>query len=899
MFMTKDISGQHVCHFADIEILRYRIDGFEKLSLDEKLLVYHLSEATLAGRDIIWDQNGAYNLRIRHILEQVYQRHDKSDTSPDWLALVEYLNRVWFASGIHHHYSNEKFCPGFGRDYLRGLVDELQTKECLLLEYDARELEDILDEIFDPKRSPKRTQQSGEGDLIGASSINFYDKGIGQQDVEALYKAQAEWASEEERLSPPSYGLNTRVTRTKDGDLYEQPYRIGGLYGAALEVVSGHLKAALAYVQSEGQRLAILSLLSYYKTGDLKHYNDYCIQWVMDTEPQIDFINGFTEVYADPLGIKGSWEGLVHIRDKEASRRTEVIAEVAQWFEDHAPIAPEHKKKEAKGISATVVRVAMLGGDSYPATPLGINLPNADWIRAQHGSKSVTISNIHEAYHNAMRRGSMDEVFVQSAEVRALLQRYDGLTEQLHTDLHECLGHGSGQLLSGVSPDALGAYASVIEEARADLFALYYMADDKLLELELLPDREAYKACYYRYLLNGLVTQLVRIEYGASIEEAHMRNRALIARYALERGEAEGSITLRGSILEIHDYQRLRDYFAELLKEIQRIKSEGDADRAKALIERYAIDIDSKLHQEVLDKYRALGLAPYKGFVNPCLELVWEAGNIVDVRVDYTEGYAEQMLRYGSDYSYLSLNPTKEEKMRHPHPSWETERIAKALRINLRGAMDGIVSASMRQKGLHYGINFGLTMEHIQRRAGELPLCEDLGSYLLSRDVRELKLIGQLVYPAETLDFASATYIAESSFANPELRDCLAKHLFDRVNSAPKWAMAWLFNKRLYRDIRAVAYTVLARWFTHAYRLSSLCQAEQLLEVAFEELNQEHDYISSEQRSALLMLKRWGRSSDEMKAKILNSTSVKEWEQSSSCILQEYVDDLKFELNFA
>lgn len=897
--ISKTIAGESILRFADIEILRYAIPGWEALPLERKLLIYHLSEATLAGRDIIFDQHGRYNLRLRYLCEEIYQHYPADRESSEWQGFVEYLRRLWFSSGIHHHYGSEKFVPAFSESFLRSAIKQLQTEQARLLEFDERELGELCREVFDPSRSPKRTEQSGDADLVRASSVNFYDEGVSEHDAVALYEAQAEWASEEEKVAPPSYGLNSRLARNLDGELYEDVYRIGGLYGTALEAVSQHLKAALAYVDSPEQREAILALLHYYKTGELESYNKFCITWVQDTSVQVDFINGFTEVYSDPLGIKGSWEGLVHIKNEAASQRTEKICAEAGWFERHAPIDERFKKAEPVGVSATVVDVAMLGGDSYPATPIGINLPNADWIRARYGSKSVTISNIHEAYRIASRGNGMDELFVPSPEVRELLNRYDGLTDELHTDLHECLGHGSGQLLPGVSPDALGAYHSVLEEARADLFALYYMADEKLLELGLLPDAEAYKACYYRYLLNGLVTQLVRIKLGADIEEAHMRNRALIARYALERGGAEGTISLEGLELKVHDYLALRGYFAELLREVQRIKSEGDQEAARQLTERYAIKIDRALHAEVLRRYETLNLAPYRGFVNPKLELVWdEAGDIADVRPSYSEGYDEQMLRYSREYGFLPLDPVGEMRISNPQASEASLAEAKTLRTQLRGSMDGIVSSSMREKGLHYGINFGLTMEHIHARAKGLSPSADLARYLLGRDVRELKLIGQIIYPAEELSFAEATYIAERSFSNPELRDCLCKHLFDRTPSAPQWALAWLRGGLRYADIHAVAYIVLARYFTRGYELESRAQAEYLLSEAFALLSEASDYVTSEQRSALLMLKRWGRHNSAVKAQILAYPRLAEWNSSGSCVLMEFADDLQFELSY-
>lgn len=894
------IQGASVLRFADIEILRYRVEGFEALPLERKLLIYHLSEATLSGRDIIWDQHSAYGLRARHILETVLVYGRSYWQGAGWSEFETYMYRVWFSSGLHHHYGSDKFVPEFERSLLEAVIDTLQKEQCLLLEYDALELSDILDEIFDPSRSPKCTEQSGEGDLVEASSVNFYAHGIKQAEVEAFYHAQNDALEGEAKLSPPSLGLNSRLARTADGKLFEQPYHIGGLYGQALARIIKHLKAALAYTDTEAQRLALMALIEYYKTGNLEHYNRFCILWVQDTEVTIDFINGFTETYTDPLGLKGSWEGLVHIRNQRASERTERICAHAEWFERHAPIDERFKKSKPVGISATVVTVAMLGGDSYPATPIGINLPNADWIRAQYGSKSVTIDNIHEAYRIASQHSGMDETFVPNAEVRDMLKRYEGVTEELHTDLHECLGHGSGQLLPGVSGEALGAYGSTIEEARADLFALYYMADDKLIELGLLPDNEAYKACYYRYVLAGAITQLVRIRPGAQLEEAHMRNRALIARYALERGQAEGTLELKGLELVIHDYQALRGYFADLLGEIQRIKSEGDISKAKALVEQYAIEVNPTLHAEILERYARLNVAPYRGFVNPHLSLVWDdKGGIADVAIDYTEGYAEQMLRYSRDYGTLPLAPTTEQTLRQPLPSGETEALAKELRTGLRTAMDGVVSSLMRNNGLHYGINFGLTLEHVQRKASALPQSEDLARYLLSRDVRELRLIGQMIYPADCLDFAKATYLCSTSFANPELRDCLCKHLFDRVPSARQWALAWLFAPEVYADIAPIAYIILARVFTLGYQLESSAQRTRLYSLAMSTLDApDLERITPLHTMALLMLRRWLKTDEAIANQLTCDERLTSWEQSEKPILSEFASTLRFELEF-
>lgn len=897
--MTQGIGGSSVCRFADIEILRYRIDGFEELPLERKLLVYHLSEAALSGRDIIFDQHSRYGLRLRHLLEGIYRHYGGDRTEAQWCALEEYLFRLWFSSGIHHHYGNEKFEPRFDQAFLLECLDRVQQEACTLLEYTSSVMQELCAEIFDPERSPRRTVQDGRGDHVQASSINFYDPALGQSEADAYYRERAEAATPQERLAPPAYGLNSRLGCTADGVPYEQTYRIGGLYGGALARISTHLGAALAYAETEAQRAAIMALRDYYKTGDLEAYNRFCVLWVQDTEPVVDFINGFTETYSDPLGMKGSWEGLVHIRSEAASSRTRRLSAEAAWFEAHAPIDARFKKADPKGVTASVVTVAMLAGDSYPATPIGINLPNADWIRAEYGSKSVTIDNIHEAYRLASQANGMDEAFVPDPEVRALLDRYEGITEPLHTDLHECLGHGSGQLLPGVSPDALGAYGSTIEEARADLFALYYMADDKLVEMGLLPDGEAYKACYYRYLLNGLITQFVRIRPGHKIEEAHMRNRALIARYVLARSAADRQIELRGIELIVHDYELVRASIASLLAEVQRIKSEGDYEAARALVEGYAVRVFEEQHAEILERYAKLDIAPYRGFVNPRLELVLQDDELVDVVADYSEGYAEQMLRYSQQYATLPTDPVAHEELRDPHPSSESLAMARELRQGLRRSMDGVVSSSMRDKGLHYGINFGLTQEYIHSRAAELPQSEDLARYLLSRDVRELKLIGQLIYPAEAMTMDKATYLASVSFSNPELRDCLAKSLLDRCPDAPEWALTWLLEGEEYHDIRPVALIVLARWFTRQGRLESEPLRLRLLEIGFELLSvEETDRIAPLQQAALLMLKRWGRYDAEARQAILGREELTLWHSGDHPIYREFAEDLLFELNF-
>ena len=891
--------GASVTRFADVEILRYEIPGFETLPLERKLFVYHLSEAALAGRDITFDQNGRYGLRLRALFEGIYLGYEGDRTSVDFRGVEEYLFRLWFSSGIHHHYGSEKFEPHFSEAYLRSCIEELQRSKGQLLRFRGRELDELLAVVFDPELEPRRTVQSGEGDLVQASSANFYAPDVTQAEAEAFYRAAYDYLTEEERQEPPSLGLNSRLAKTEDGQLYEEVYKQDGLYGEALSQIISHLKAAVAYAESEAQRKTILSLIEYYKKGDLEEYNRYSIHWVGDTEPVVDFINGFTEVYTDPLGMKGMWESLVHIRDEKASERTAKICSEAAWFEAHAPIDARFKKENPRGVSATVVSVAMLAGDSYPATPIGINLPNADWIRATYGSKSVTIDNIHEAYRLAARHSGMDAAFVPDSATRALLEKYEEVTEHLHTDLHECLGHGSGKLLDGVSPDALGAYHSTLEEARADLFALYYMADERLVELGLLPDTEAYKACYYRYLLNGLITQLVRIRPGHVLEEAHMRNRALIARYVLECAAASGAAELRGLELIVHDYAALRPIIAELLAEVQRIKSEGDQPAGRALVERYAIDVDSELHAEVLRRYATLNIAPYKGFVNPRLELVYDAeGGITDVRASYIEGYAEQMLRYSREYATLPEDPTTAEQVRHPEPSDATLEAAKALRGSLRHAMDGQVASSMRSKGLYYGINFGLTLDYILRLAEKQPKSADLARYILSRDVRELKIIGQLIYPEEAVTYEVATQLALSSFSNPELRDYLAKHFFDRIPEAPYWALDWIFTDHSQRwgDLLPVAFTILARWLSQGFRIEHEAHRKRLLSEVLEILSDsEVPFPTPLQRTALLMLKRWGRSDEELRSEVLASPLLKAWTEGEAPVQREFADDLTFE----
>lgn len=640
--------------FADIQMLRYRLDGFDKLPLNSKKLIYCLSEATLWGRDITFDQFGKYNLKIRKTLEAVFLSYKGDRQDKEFLALTEYLNRVWFSNGIYHHYGCEKFVPDFSEQFLRNAVENC-NKELLPLGK-GETAEQLIDElskpIFDPSFMPKRVNMDEGVDVVKESACNFYD-GVTQKDVEDFYKKQS--ANDDDE--PVSHGLNTTLVKS-DGALTEHVWKIGGLYGAAIEHIVFWLNKAKEYAQNDKQRQYIETLVDYYTTGDLKTFNKYCIEWVQEHSSDIDFVNGFIEVYGDPLGLKGSWEGIVEYKDMEATKRTKTISDNAQWFEDHSPVDPRFRKEKVKGVTAHVVRAAMLGGDEYPSTAIGINLPNADWIRARYGSKSVTISNLIGAYNEAAHGNGFKEEFIEDKATVGFIDKYGDRCDDLHTDLHECLGHGSGRLLDGVSPDALKTYGSTIEEARADLFGLYYIADKKLIELGLLDNEEAYKASYYTYIMNGLMTQLVRIAQGNRIEEAHMRNRALIAHWVYEHGRKDNVVEMYNhdgkTFIRINDYGMLRELFARLLAEVQRIKSEGDYDAARHLVETYGVNVDKTLHEEVLQRYSRLNLAPYKGFINPVLKLEKDnAGNITDITADYTEGYAEQMLRYSTDYAAL------------------------------------------------------------------------------------------------------------------------------------------------------------------------------------------------------------------------------------------------------
>ena len=644
-----------VDRFADIEVLRYNVPGFEDLTLQQKRLLYHLSEAALMGRDILFDQNNRYNLAIRRALEVIYSEYKGDRNNQQFKALETYLKRVWFANGIHHHYAEDKFEPGFTKDFFTECIKKTD-KSLLPLrqgQTTAMWIEEISPVIFNHDIMAKRTVQSGDKDFLIASSNNYYEGGITQKEAEDFYAKM----KDPNDKTPVSFGLNSRLSK-ENGQIKEKVWKIGGLYTEAIEKIVGELEKAVPFAENAAQKDVIESLIDYYKTGDLKTFDAYAILWVQDINSDVDFINGFTETYGDPLGMKASWESTVNFINKEATKRTKIISDNAGWFEDNSPTDPRFKKKEVKGVSAKVITVTMLGGDCYPATPIGINLPNSNWIREQYGSKSVTIENITDAYDKASQGNGFNEEFAWSDTERGLIKKYGFTADNLHTDLHECLGHGSGIILPGVDPDGLGAYSSTLEEARADLFALYYLADKKMTELGLLNDPEAYKSEYYKYMMNGLMTQLVRIQPGKNIEEAHMRNRQLIAKWAYEKGRKDNVVSFEKrddkKYVVINDYNKLRGLFGELLKEVQRIKSEGDYNACKQLVEDYAVNVDRTLHDEVLKRYAGLNLAPYKGFINPVMQEVKnDKGEVTDIKLDYTDGYVEQMLRYSKNYSFL------------------------------------------------------------------------------------------------------------------------------------------------------------------------------------------------------------------------------------------------------
>lgn len=778
--------------FADIQMLRYRLNGFEQLSLNQKQYVYCLAKATLCGRDITTDQFGRYNLKIRKLLEALYliykeqpetlglqelsqqelsqqgqelsQKQELSQEQEQFDAMTVYLKRVWFSNGIHHHYGCDKFKPQFSESWFRSIIARSAAK--LASKLGVASGDEVMEwcaplfpVIFDPEIMPKRVEKACGVDQVKGSACNYYE-GLSQQEVVAYYAAK----NDPSNPCPPSYGINSKLVKTASGNIEEQVWKQGGMYGEAIDRIVYWLTKAMQFAENEKQQEVIGLLISYYRTGDLKTFDSYSIEWLKEHAGDIDFINGFIEVYGDPLGFKASWEGIVTYKDKEANERTHKICSNAQWFEDHSPVDPRFKKKEVRGVTANVVVAAMLGGDEYPSTAIGINLPNADWIRAQHGSKSITIGNLTEAYSRAAEGNGFLEEFVADESTLTLVRQFDHLCDDLHTDLHECLGHGSGQLLPGVSSDALKSYGSTIEEARADLFGLYYMADAKIVELGLLPSADAYKAHYYTYMLNGLMTQLRRITPGADIEEDHMRNRALIAYWVLDhaQGEVELIESNGKTCVFIHSYERLRTLFAQLLAEIQRIKSEGDYEAARQLVERYGVKVDQTLLEEVHRRYEKLDIAPYKGFINPRLSLVTDAqGNVCDVKADYTESYEHQMLRYSNEFGFLSL---KEEKSSSKEESLSKEDVlsskaeavsssvdddVKKIKRSFRLFMNGVASSSMRDKGLEYKINWGIPVTRLRDMAAQYAPSVALAERLWESDVRECKILATMLMPAE------------------------------------------------------------------------------------------------------------------------------------------------------
>ena len=779
--------------FADIQMLRYRLNGFEQLSLNQKQYVYCLAKATLCGRDITTDQFGRYNLKIRKLLEALYliykeqpealglkelsQQEQELSQQEQFEAMTVYLKRVWFSNGIHHHYGCDKFKPQFSESWFRSIIaksaDKLASKLGVASGDEVMEwCAPLFAVIFDPEIMSKRVEKACGVDQVKGSACNYYE-GLTQQEVEAYYAAK----NDPSNPCPPSYGLNSKLVKTASGDIEEQVWKQGGMYGEAIDRIVYWLTKAMQFAENEKQQEVIGLLISYYRTGDLKTFDSYSIEWLKEQAGDVDFINGFIEVYGDPLGFKASWEGIVTYKDKVANERTHKICSNAQWFEDHSPVDPRFKKKEVRGVTANVVVAAMLGGDEYPSTAIGINLPNADWIRAQHGSKSITIGNLTEAYSRAAEGNGFLDEFVADESTIALVRQFDHLCDDLHTDLHECLGHGSGQLLPGVSSDALKSYGSTIEEARADLFGLYYMADAKMMELGLLPSADAYKAHYYTYMLNGLMTQLRRITPGADIEEDHMRNRALIAYWVLDHAQGEVELTESNgkTCVFIHSYERLRTLFAQLLAEIQRIKSEGDYEAARQLVERYGVKVDRALLEEVHRRYEKLDIAPYKGFINPRLSLVTDAhGNVCDVKADYTESYEHQMLRYSNEFGFLSLkeeNSSKEEassteevlsskeetslskeeasSLKEESAPSSVDDDVKKIKRSFRLFMNGVASSSMRDKGLEYKINWGIPVTRLRDMAAQYAPSVALAERLWESDVRECKILATMLMPAE------------------------------------------------------------------------------------------------------------------------------------------------------
>ena len=770
--------------FADLQILRYRIKGFETLPLKTKCLVYCLAKATLYGRDITFDQFGKYNLKIRKILETIYEHYDGDKNVEDYTAMMEYLKRVWFSNGIYHHYGCDKFTPSFSQHFLIQQLEHISSKG-VVLPVGIQEVKEILLPVmYSQDILPKRVNKNYGEDLVTTSACNYYEN-VTQKEAEDFYNEKKTGSDKE-----PSWGLNTHLVK-HNGVISEVVCRYGGLYSAAIEKIIYWLEKALDYTDSDRQKKVIRLLVDYYKTGNLSTFDDYCIEWVNMHDSEVDFINGFIEVYGDPLGIKASWEGIVEILDKEASQRTKTISDNAQWFEDNSPIDRRFKKDVVKGVTARAVYAAMLGGDEYPSTAIGINLPNADWIRAEYGSKSVTITNITEAYSEASKGSGFRDEFVIDKPTMDLIDKWGHLTDDLHTDLHECLGHGSGKLLTGVSPDALKAYGNTIEEARADLFGLYFMADSKMTELNLLPSPEAFKAQYYTYMMNGLMTQLVRIEKGKCIEEAHMRNRALIAYWVMDNSDGVVEMVKRDgkTYVKINDYHALRTCFGKLLSEIQRIKSEGDLSAAREIVEKYAVNINPVLHNEILERYASLNIAPYKGFLNPHLLLVKDSdGNITDVVADYSESYSEQMMRYGKEYATLA-----------PGTILSANERLKKIKRSFRLFMNGVTSSSMREKGVNYKINWGVQYNDLLVMANEYGKDIELASALWKEDIRECKILATLIMPAENMKADLAEMWMEQT-PTQEIAEMLATNLLQYIDAAPQLCFRWIASDRsLYR----------------------------------------------------------------------------------------------------
>lgn len=892
--MNNNISGKEVVRFNDIEVLRYFVSDYDessKIDLKKRLLLYHLAKATVAGRDIYYDQNGRYNLYIRTLFERIWIHFDGDRESVDFKAVESYLYNIWFANGIHHHYGEHKLMPKFGKEFFWNVYEKLREKGCFeCMPKPAPNESLLLDIIFNPEVMKKRTVQDGSEDIVKSSSVNFYSDDVTKSEAEAYYA--------EKRKECPTYnlGLNSRLSKDEKGKLREEVWSCRGKYAEHIAEIVSHLREAMKYSESESQKKSTELLIKYYEEGDLELFDRYSIEWVQDKDFSVDFINGFIETYQDPLGMKGSWEGLVEIYDREASRQTELLAKNAAWFEQHAPIPDEYRKKDPKGVSATVVNIGMLGGDSYPATPIGINLPNADEIRAEYGSKSIRIENIHQAYDDASVRSGLRDAFIKDEKVREMLKKYGQATSRLHTDLHECLGHGSGQLKAGVSADALGQWHSTIEEARADLFGLYFIADPKMVELGLLPDKDAYKAEYYSYLHNGLVMQLVRIEPGHRIEEAHMRNRALIARYILDKSEGRNVLSLEGLDLKVFDYEAIREIIAELLCEIQRIKSEGDAAAAERLIARYAVDVPAELHKELLERYRKLDIAPYKGFVNPKLVLKRDSdGRVCGVYADYSESYSSQMLRYGRTYSAGGAFYVKPTLLSFEgEPSAEVLEQSKSVRKTIVTRMDGVVAANMRDYGLDYKFNFGNTREFLDEIASSIKPSEELAEYFWSRDVRELKLIALRIWAADQINAEKMLSLAYECEGKAELADELAALLFDRIPLAPQIAFNWIGAGY---HLPQIVLTTLARAIRRGNIKLNDAEFEYLADYAFDviELTAEEEYFAP--KAALNCLKTMIAISKE-KALTLSDKINRLAARDERKEILEVKSDLDFEIEF-